>query len=211
MSLFGKDTYNYINNEIDYEKLAKAIVKAENELLEDKKKEEIKQNQAILAQREQILKVKDCSDIKFKPFRDVRKVLNDIAVFFRLLFIKKENITAFNAVEGLVKMVLVAFVLLLRVLLYVSMPFVVVISYFMLDDVVIGVCLAFFALTIAQIMRIAQYEVDNMNDREYLLTLFAGVTSIISIIVSIIPIFQDGDNAEIVEILKRIEELLHNA
>lgn len=29
MSLFGKDTYNYINNEIDYDKLAEAIVKAQ--------------------------------------------------------------------------------------------------------------------------------------------------------------------------------------
>ncbi len=29
MSLFGKDTYNYIKNEIDYDKLASAIVKAQ--------------------------------------------------------------------------------------------------------------------------------------------------------------------------------------
>ena len=211
MSLFGKDTYNYINNEIDYEKLAKAIVKAENELLEDKKKEEIKQNQAILAQREKILKIKNFSYIKFKPWSVLRQILNNIAVFFRLIFIKKENITAFNAVEGLVKMVLVAFVFLVRILLYGFIPISLVLSYFALDNIMLGIYLSFFALTIAQILRIAQYEVDNMKDREYLLTLFAGVTSIISIIVSLIPVLQDGGNTEIIEVLKRIEELLHNA
>ncbi len=34
MSLFGKDTYNYINNEIDYDKLAEAIVKAQQKAKE---------------------------------------------------------------------------------------------------------------------------------------------------------------------------------
>ena len=38
MSLFGKKTYNYITNEIDYEKLAKAIVKANEEIEEKKQK-----------------------------------------------------------------------------------------------------------------------------------------------------------------------------
>lgn len=41
MSLFGRDTYNYINNEIDYDKLEKAIVKAYKEL-ENEKQEKSK-------------------------------------------------------------------------------------------------------------------------------------------------------------------------
>lgn len=37
MSLFGKDTYNYVKNEIDYDKLAEAIVKAQNDVKKPKK------------------------------------------------------------------------------------------------------------------------------------------------------------------------------
>lgn len=42
MSLFGKDTYNYINNEIDYDKLAETIVKAQNHAKEEQCNQENK-------------------------------------------------------------------------------------------------------------------------------------------------------------------------
>ena len=51
MSLFGKDTYNYINNEIDYKKITDAIVEAKA-VEENIIKEQIeKDKQALIEKR----------------------------------------------------------------------------------------------------------------------------------------------------------------
>ena len=62
MSLFGKDTYNYINNEIDYKKITNAIVEAKA-VEENIVKEQIeKDKQALIEKRLKDLNVENCFD-----------------------------------------------------------------------------------------------------------------------------------------------------
>lgn len=183
MSLFGKDTYNYINNEIDYDKLAEAIVKAQQKAKEQQIKEK---EQAFIEWR---------AELGYKEHNDkhgLRKMLlvigNRFIYAFRLMFVsKKRKIeTSFSAI--FVQTLLVGFFNFLKhATLISSILFIGFMFYhpeidFEKYHYIILSVLAILSFLYSRFFRLISIEIDQMNDKEQLLSLFTAVVAIIPLV-----------------------------
>ena len=170
--------------DIDYDKLAQAISKAmlmheqEKEVAQKKQKEEYKQK------RDEALGRKDYSHEKNRLVRIVKKVWNTICVFFRILFISKKKAKYLSAVNGLFQSVTEGVFASLRYGMY-FLTIVLVFRGFAQEQICAHCIYAVLAFVYGQIFRLAQFEVAEMKDKEYLLAVFAALISVISLIVSI--------------------------
>ncbi len=177
--------------EIDYEKLAKAMVKAQQEA--DKQKEieikeaKIKQQEEIIAKRKEILKEKDFSDIKCKFCRVIRTFFNTLRVYKNIMFLSKENIKYFSAVDSLINSVNALLFRIFRMALYLVSLLAIILIFFKMN-MIVCIVVAFVSFTIAQLIRIAENEVENMTEREYAMAIFSGLISVMSLIVSVVSI-----------------------
>ena len=183
MSLFGKDTYNYINNEIDYDKLAEAIVKAQQKAKEQQIKEK---EQAFIEWR---------AELGYKEHNDkhgLRKMLlvigNRFIYAFRLMFVsKKRKIeTSFSAI--FLQTLLVGFFNFLKLATLISsILFIGFIFYhpeidFEKHDYIVLSVLAILSFLYSRLFRLISIEIDQMNDKEQLLSLFTAVVAIIPLV-----------------------------
>ena len=181
-----------VNLDIDCDKLAEAIVKAQQKAEKQKQKEiqdaEKKQNEEILQKRKRILKEKDFSYINCRLWRNIRVFFNSFRIFFNILFMRKENIKYFSAVDSLISS---ANCLLLRIFRYVLYFVVLICVVFAFQKINIMLCMivAFASLTIAQLIRIAENEVENIHEREYSIAIFSGLISVFLLFFSVISIF----------------------
>lgn len=200
-----------VNVEIDYEKLAKAMIKAQQEA--DKQKEierqkaEEKQREEIIAKRKVILKEKDFSYIKCGFLRTIKTFFNTLRIFINILFLRKEDLKYFTAFDAFVKLITILFMFIIRILLY---AIVVVLFVLMFAGFNLAVCIAFaFAtFTIAQLLRIATNEIDNIENREYSLAIFSSLIGIVALIVAFATMFVDNGSAEIIKLLEEIKNIL---
>lgn len=212
-----KDKPRIINNiqelniEIDYDKLADAIVKAQNiaNMQNEQSKQDMaeKERQEIIRRRKDYLKEKDFSYTKCRFWRAIRTALNRLRVFKRLLFIPKKQIKLFSAIDGLISSFTTGLLFIVRIILYFFAGGF-IISIFWGNDIFTSLSIAFTIFVFAQLVRIAQYEVERLKDRDYILALFVGILTIFSIIISIITLFPDSDILEIKELLTEIKDIL---
>lgn len=214
-----KDKQQVINNiqelnlKIDYDELAKSIIKAKNiadkEIEQQKQEVLAKERQEILQKRKDYLKEKDFSYIKCKFWRAIRTALNRLRVIKRILFIPKKDIKLFSAIDGLIISVTTGLLFIIRIILYIlSIAFIV--SVFLGNNLLTSFLFAFTTFVFAQLVRIAQYEVERIKDKDYILALFVGILTVFSIIISIIALFPDGDILEIKKLLTEIKDVLQN-
>ena len=199
MSLFGKDTYNYINNEIDYKKITDAIVEAK--AVEEKiVKEQIeKDKQALIKKRLKDLNVENCFD-ENGNLKNIRSALKFCWNFMRAKEDKLKNISMLSEVVnglvavffGLVEWILYAISLFLinGGALYYSYKCILANSVFsiwhfcsFLVDVLFGILLFVFARIIIRLLKI---ECLNNKDFNYMLNFFAVIIAVIAIIVSVV-------------------------
>lgn len=183
MSLFGKDTYNYIHNEIDYDKLAEAIVKAQK----IEKEQQIKEKEQAFIEWRNSLGYKEYSD-KSELAKNFLTIGNRIKVFFKLMFISKNKKieTSFSAI--LLQTLLVGFFNFLKLgTLVSSILFIGFIFYhpdiiFENHDYFVLSGLAIFSFLYSRFFRLISIEIDQMNDKEQLLSLFTAVVAIIPLV-----------------------------
>lgn len=177
--------------EIDYDKLAKAMVKAQQEAEEqkeiEKKETEEKQRKNIIAKRKEILKEQDFSNIKCRLWRFIRTFFNTWRVYINIMRLSKENIKYFSAVDSLINIANALLFRIFRIVLYLVALFAVILIFFKMN-IVVCVVVAFASFTIAQLIRIAENEVENMTERDYAVAIFSGLISVMSLIVSVISI-----------------------
>lgn len=177
--------------EIDYDKLAKAIVKAQQEADNqkeiEKKETEEKQRKDIIAKRKEILKEQDFSNIKCRLWRFIRTFFNTWRVYINIMRLSKENIKYFSAVDSLINIANALLFRIFRIVLYLVALFAVILIFFKMN-IVVCVVVAFASFTIAQLIRIAENEVENMTERDYAVAIFSGLISVMSLIVSVISI-----------------------
>lgn len=172
------------NIELDYSKLAQAVLDAEQMRQQAEERLAEEKRQDILKQRVEALGEKDFSYIKNWFVRNLRTALNKLAVFFRLLFVPKKIAKNISAVDSLFRAATSGLFFIIRIVLY-------VITAALLYLLVKKLNLVYFlygiaAFVSAQIFRIAQIEVDYMKDREYLMAIFASIIAIVSLVVTII-------------------------
>ena len=170
--------------ELDYSKLAQAVLDAEQMRQQAEEKLAEEKRQEILKQRVEALGEKDFSYIKNWFVRNLRTALNKLAVFIRLLFVPKEIAKNISAVDSLFRAATSGLFFIIRIVLYVITA---VLLYLLVTELnLVYFLYGIAAFVSAQIFRIAQIEVDYMKDREYLMAIFASIIAIVSLAVTII-------------------------
>lgn len=176
-----------VNLEIDYDKLAQAIVKAQieaNNLMNEKEIEDEKRSE-ISQQRKDYLKEKDYSSETNLFFRILKTFINRLCVFIRILFIPKKKIVLFTAIDSLITSFTSILFAIIKFVLYVfAILFIIGIFYDL--DITLSLPFALVCFVFAQLFRIAQYEVDRIKNRDYILALFVGILTVFSLIISVI-------------------------
>ncbi len=171
---------------INYDKLADAIVKAQKKANDEAKLEEEKEQEKLQAEWERILEYRD------EP-KGLKKIGNTLKVFGNILFFKKENVLTLAANNALLKLVITIFYYAFELLMYACVIAAIVLSIFLfikklIAVSVISIVIGLFIFAIARIVRMARFEIDIINEKSYLATLFAAVMSFIAVIVSAIAI-----------------------
>lgn len=183
--------HNYtenINVEIDYDKLAKAIVSAQNQVDEDKAKEQDKQKEERLKEWHKIVHYKECSENSGKIKMFLYNIRNVVCAFYVLITFKRENakndsitfslfqsVTSilFSAIEWLFYMITVSIVLVI-----------------IKNNKPVWLIYGLVSFIFARIFRAASFEIDNMKDRQYLIAIFSSITSFLALIITIIALFK---------------------
>ena len=173
--------------------IAFAIVEAEE--IKERKRKELEKQKSLEWQKS--LGYQDFSRIKHKLWRNIRVIFNRIRMVLTLLFIRKKKLSGDRASVAFLQEVLTVFFGILQALSFVfSIAFIFAVfdpEFFTIKSLgifeIIG--FVFFALVcflLSCIFRIIRLEFNKIKDRNYLLGLFASVTSLASIIIAIIAI-----------------------
>jgi len=139
------------------------------------------------------------SKIGYKEYNNKRQqFFNDIKVFRNILFLPKKDIEGVRISIMLLKSVLSIFFglmkwcsLIVGIFVIVYLPIQCVTGNIkQLSCLTVIFCILFFILAFifSRLFRIADIEIENLEDRNYLFCLFTSITSFVSIIVAIIAI-----------------------
>ena len=188
---FGKKQKNItVNVNIDYEKLAKEIVAAQEESTRENELRQEQKRQEILAKRKEILHEKDFSCIKCWPWRAVRTLLNRLRVFFGIIFVSKKNAQYFAGVAPLAKLLALSLLALIRYGFY-TLSIVCVYGIWKQwgsGHEIAWLAGAFVLFVIARVIRIAKFEIEAMKSETNLMTTAMAVVSVFALILSAIGI-----------------------
>lgn len=193
-----KDKSQIINNiqelnlEIDYDKLAQAIVKAkqiEEENAAKKKTADLEEWKKILG----VNKHEDKKGIKKKIY----VFCNNVKVFFNLIFFSKKKKVRVSMTGAFMQGITAAFFHLIKVMLWIlSLAFISVCIYhgnmvFGLLNYVYYIGFAIIAFMLASIFRLMAIETEQITDRERVLGIFTAVMSVIPMIEIIVSFFKE--------------------
>lgn len=170
--------------EIDYDKLAEAIVKAQ----EIADKETIKQA-VIDAQYELYKRETEQQEAKKKEWQQTLGD-NNLKAFFKILFMKKDEAKTLSANITIMKMLLTGIYYIFEFFLYFLIVGFIVVAF--LEKTSVLICIAIFFLImgvlIARIIRIARFEVEHIDDNKYLTTLFSSMLSLLAVIIAVVSV-----------------------
>ena len=193
-----KDKPQIINNiqelnlEIDYDRLAQAIVKAkqiEEENAAKKKAADLEEWKKILG----VNKHEDKKRIKKKIY----VFCNNVKVFFNLIFFSKKKKVRVSMTGAFMQSITATFFHLIKVMLWIlSLAFISVCIYhgnmaFGLLNYVYYIGFAIIAFMLASIFRQMAIETEQITDRERVLGIFTAVMSVIPMIEIIVPFFKE--------------------
>lgn len=173
-----------VNVDIDYDKLAEAIVKAQK----IEKERQIKEKEQAFIEWRNSLGYKEYSD-KSKLLKKFLTFGNRIKVSFKLMFLSKNKKieTSFSAIF-LQTLLMGFFNFLKHATLISSILFIGFMFYhpeinFEKYHYIILSVLAIFSFLYSRFFRLISIEIDQMNDKEQLLSLFTAV-------IAIVPLFE---------------------
>ena len=193
-----KDKPQVINNiqelnlEIDYDKLAQAIVKAkqiEEENAAKKKAADLEEWKKSLG----VNKHEDKKGIKKKIY----VFCNNVKVFFNLIFFSKKKKVRVSMTGAFMQSITAAFFHLIKVMLWIlSLAFISVCIYhgnmaFSLLNYVYYIGFAIIAFMLASIFRLMAIEAEQITERERVLGVFTAVMSVIPMIETIVTFFKE--------------------
>ncbi|MBE6768093.1 MAG: hypothetical protein E7549_04185 [Ruminococcaceae bacterium] len=193
-----KDKPQVINNiqelnlEIDYDKLAQAIVKAkqiEEENVAEKKAADLEEWKRSLG----VNKHEDKKGIKKKIY----VFCNNVKVFFNLIFFSKKKKVRVSMTGAFMQSTTATFFHVIKVMLWIlSLAFISVCVYhgnmaFDLLNYVYYIGFAIVAFMLASIFRLMAIETEQITDRERVLGIFTAVMSVMPMIEIIVSFFKE--------------------
>jgi len=193
-----KDKPQVINNiqelnlEIDYDKLAQAIVKAkqiEEENVAEKKAADLEEWKRSLG----VNKHEDKKGIKKKIY----VFCNNVKVFFNLILFSKKKKVRVSMTGAFMQSTTATFFHVIKVMLWIlSLAFISVCVYhgnmaFDLLNYVYYIGFAIVAFMLASIFRLMAIETEQITDRERVLGIFTAVMSVMPMIEIIVSFFKE--------------------
>lgn len=181
-----------LNLEIDYDKLAQAIVKAkqiDEENAAKKKAADLEEWKKSLG----VNKHEDKKGIKKKIY----VFCNNVKVFFNLIFFSKKKKVRVSMTGAFMQSITAAFFHLIKVMLWIlSLAFISVCIYhgnmaFSLLNYVYYIGFSIIAFMLASIFRLMAIETEQITERERVLGVFTAVMSVIPMIETIVTFFKE--------------------
>ena len=206
----GKTTSSQI--EIDYDKLAQSIIKAHNEisrLEEEKRKKEEEKEKIEFEKQTAERKIERHKVIGFKEypkgenlfFKIIHLFRNFVSVFFHFLFFKKENVISDSATYSIIQTTTIIIYTIIKWFLYLLSLICFLMTFFTWNTQLNAfsyntifkaeyIYYSLFLFVIARAFRIAIFEIDCIEDRNYLFTIFTSTTSFLAMLIAIISLFK---------------------
>lgn len=193
-----KDTVTTtINNniEIDYDKLADALVRANSSIK--------KQDALAESERNAVTRKEWYSLIGFKEYPDNEKLLkrlwhklrNYVSVLWHMLWLREKDAKHDVAIFGLIRLSAYAIFVIIKWLLYLASVMLLVMAFCTFESSVLTfqirpmyLLISLFAFLIAHWFRIAVFEIENMSDRNYLIGILSSVTGFIAMVIAVIAL-----------------------
>lgn len=181
-----------LNLEIDYDKLAQAIVKAkqiEEENLAEKKAADLEEWKKSLG----VNRHEDKKGLKKKLY----VLCNNVKVLFNLIFFSKKKKVRVSMTGAFMKSLTALFFHVIKVMLWIiSLAFISVCFYhgnmaFGFLSYVYYISFAIIAFMLASIFRLMAIETEQITDRERVLGIFTAVMSVIPMIEIIVFFFKE--------------------
>lgn len=179
-----------IPNNLDYQKLADAIVDAQMRAKEIEKCELEKETQKKQDEWKKILGYKEYPVSKFKFVNGFYNFINHIKVLLRIIFFKKEH-AKFGVATALILNLSIKVVLsVIEKVMYIIAGILTVVSFYSFGEEIFTFnCGCFFLaivlFVVARAIRIAKFEIDNIHDRNYLIGLSSAVSAFAAMILAI--------------------------
>lgn len=181
----------YLKTDIDYDKLAEAIVKAHKKIKAQEEKEaEDKRN----TERQEWLKIIGCRDYPDNEKwlrRKWHEFKNNCAVLKTLFTFKKKDAKTPRLSFELMRLGATAVYGICELLLYMmAVSFVVytIIANETAGSIYLSVAYGFITVLFARIIRIARFEIENIKDKEMLNTIFSATMAFIGVVLAVIAL-----------------------
>lgn len=175
----------------DYQRFADAIVNAQFKAGEKEKEITEQENQKADAEWKRLLGYKEYDSDKKWPIRIFYELRNDIVLLYHILFFKRENAKYDIATFALLTLSLCAVFALLKVVLYLTtIAFLALVFYSAakgnFPHGFVSLCFALLSFMIARLVRMAQFEIENMKERGLLIGILSAVTSFVAMVVALL-------------------------
>lgn len=126
---------------------------------------------------------------------EFNEMKQNVSFFGHILFFKEENAKYDYATFAVLKISLNLILWIIQMVLYVLfICFIVAIAYpikkWNLSFIVLFLCGALFSILFARIIRIVKFEIRNIQDRDYLLSMLSAVTSFVAMILALVSIIK---------------------
>ena len=174
-----------VNVEIDYDKLATAIIKA-HQIENDKEVEIIKKEKAEWKK-----------SIGYCAHEDKKGIKKKIFIFFNLMFFSKKKKIKKSVTSAFMQSITAIFFHTVKFLLWIlSLAFISVIFFhgnkaFGILDYIYYAVFAFISFTLAGIFRLMAIESEQISERERILGIFTAVMAVIPMIEMIVSFFKE--------------------
>lgn len=178
----------------DYQKLADAIVKAELKTKEKEDERRKQENEKAIAEWQEIIGYKEYGDGGNKFTKTFQNLRNNFVVFIHILFFKKKNAKYDVATFAVLKLLLALIFEIFKLLLYllaIGLPIYVIYQSINNGFVISNILILLFSLLsliVARCIRVAQFEIENIVKREYLIGILSAITSFVAMIIALIAL-----------------------
>lgn len=188
MSRNKSNNSQYIKTNIDYDKLAEAVVKAHKIIKDTEEKEREKQSKDDRKEWFKIIGYVEYSENEKWILKKIHSIKNDLALFKSIITFKAEDAKKPRLSFELIRLETSMVYGISSLLLYIIALFFLSTLIFLTGFNKIYSALAIPAFLFARIIRIAELEVENLKDRELLNTIFTANMTFVGVVLAAVAI-----------------------
>ncbi len=187
-----------VKQEIDYDKLTEAIIKAQKAIKDDENEKIKEQEKQERENWRKAIGYKEYNDDKAKFYlKALHRIRNFFSVLFHFIFFSEKKATSDTVTFGLIQMTtsgifqLCSMLLVLISFLFVLMSFGIVQEMkfiFKFQPIYLGYALPTFMFS--KFFKIASFEVAKLKDKNYLIAIFSATTCFFAMVFALIALFK---------------------